>query len=130
MLCLVAYWFSFTESNLLSEKIIEQFRNDGVVVIRNVLSGKALQEAIDGARAVDSSISINPYYEKISFSCSLKNNALKSVALHSDVPKIVGELLSSGVEAIDIRLLKDAVLAFRPDQKVEIHMIKLCDKLI
>ena len=111
MLCLVAYWFSFTESNLLSEKIIEQFRNDGVVVIRNVLSGKALQEAIDGARAVDSSISINPYYEKISFSCSLKNNALKSVALHSDVPKIVGELLSSGVEAIDIRLLKDAVLA-------------------
>ena len=130
MLCLVAYWFSFTESSLLSEKIIEQFRNDGVVVIRNVLSGKALQEAIDGARAVDSSISINPYYEKISFSCSLKNNALKSVALHSDVPKIVGELLSSGVEAIDIRLLKDAVLAFRPDQKVEIHMIKLCDKLI
>ena len=52
-------------------------------------------------------------YSKIQFNDLFANKNLERVALDSDVPQVVGQLMKN---EDDIRVLKDAVLAFEPNK--------------
>ena len=99
----------------LSQQMIDIFKRDGVILIRNVIQDEELQNAINAARNIKTQVKI-PNYDKISFSSVHENEFLMNVAIKSKVPAIVAELLGIKGDRNELRVLKDAVLGFRPGQ--------------
>jgi hypothetical protein len=75
--------------NVLSEEQIQTFQEDGVLLVRQLVSGKELARAMD--EVAEMSKKQSPYsgaYKNIEFQTWSTNDALKDIAFFSKVPKV------------------------------------------
>lgn len=106
--------------NVLSEEQMQTFDRDGVILVRGLVKGEELIAAIEQVKLIG--MKKNAFstsnYKNIEFQTWRTNNALKDVAIHSDVPKAAAQLINRGSRKEDregpVRLLKDAVLCYSP----------------
>eukprot|EP00596_Hydrurales_sp_CCMP1899_P002344 CAMPEP_0119040354 /NCGR_PEP_ID=MMETSP1177-20130426/10246_1 /TAXON_ID=2985 /ORGANISM="Ochromonas sp, Strain CCMP1899" /LENGTH=279 /DNA_ID=CAMNT_0007005317 /DNA_START=194 /DNA_END=1033 /DNA_ORIENTATION=+ len=98
--------------NVLSEEQIQTYQKDGVLLVRQLVSGEELAKAMDAVAEMSKKQSGFNEYKNIEFQTWSTNDALKDVALSSKVPKAAAQLIGLTSKATPIRLLKDAVLCF------------------
>jgi Phytanoyl-CoA dioxygenase (PhyH) len=108
--------------NVLSEEQLQTFDRDGVILVRGLVKGEELKAAIEAVSSMGKkSHEFLTAYKNIEFQSWRTSNALKDVALFSDVPKAAAQLINRGVGKSGregpVRLLKDAVLCYSPDNK-------------
>jgi hypothetical protein len=116
---------------------ISTYQRDGVIIVRGLLEGIELKEAIKAATRVQRSKSLgqrllyklSPSYRNLEFQTWRKHRALEKVAFDSAAPTICAKLMGlentndgegSGATAghfRPLRLLKDAVLGYSPGDK-------------
>ena len=118
----------------LTSKQLSDFRRDGVLVVRGMLSGETLQKAIAAAHTIQRKQSwgqrlvykLFPSYRNLEFQTYRKQAAFKTVAFDSTAPTICAKLMglddeddgqqgdtTTSSEPRSLRLLKEAVLGFR-----------------
>jgi len=113
----------------LTSKQLSDFRRDGVIVVRGMLAGETLQDAVAAAHKVQRSqgwgqrlvYKIFPSYRNLEFQTYRKHEAFKTVAFDSTAPTICAKLMgldeegrgeTTTSEPRSMRLLKEAVLGF------------------
>ena len=117
----------------LTRQQIADFRKDGVIVVRGLLEGEALNEAVEAANKIQKSQSWSqrifhkmfPLYRNLSFQTYRKHKALQKVAFDSTAPTIVAKLMGldkqneqgDSQNPRSLRLLKDAVMGFSRGDK-------------
>lgn len=123
----------------LSPEQIATYRRDGVLVVRGLLQGKELDDAIKAAKKVQRSQTLAqqlfyrlfPSYRSLTFQTWRKYSALERVAFDSAAATICAKLMgldnddgsqdtntkNGGSRRRCVRLLKDAVLGFRAGDK-------------
>jgi hypothetical protein len=74
--------------NVLSKEQVQTFEKDGVILVRQLISGKELEGAIDAASAIGERSGRGGSYKNIEFQTWSTNDALKDVAFFSKVPKV------------------------------------------
>lgn len=110
-------------SSFLSEQDIKTFQQDGVIIIRNLISGQDLIDAQKIANDISKQKSIYNSYKAIKFQNWKSNKSLKNIAIYSKAAKIASELIninnhgnsdhhSSSSSIIPVRMLKEAILSF------------------
>jgi len=110
----------------LTKEQIETYDRDGFIVVRGLLKGKQLEDAIQAAQHEQKSKSIFdqllyklfPLYNNLGFQIWRKYSAMESVAFDSDAPKICAKLMgleeeNNSGKTRPLRLLKDTFMAFR-----------------
>ena len=116
----------------LTSKQLSDFRRDGVIVVRGMLSGERLQNAVAAAHTIQRKQSwgqrlvykLFPSYRNLEFQTYRKHAAFKTVAFDSTAPTICAKLMGLDDEENgqqgdtttskprSLRLLKEAVLGF------------------
>lgn len=115
----------------LTSQQIADFRRDGVIVIRGLLDGETLRDAVETVSKIENSRGwaqrlvhkIFPAYRNLDFQTYRKHKALQKVAFDSTAPTICAKLMGldeEGKGAIStadspprsLRLLKEAILGF------------------
>lgn len=116
----------------LTNQQIADFRRDGVIVIRGMLEGEALENAVKATNKIQRSRGlaqrlahkIFPVYRNLGFQAYRKHDALKAVAFGSTAPTICAKLMGlddeygegnqdiSTQKPRSLRLLKEAILGF------------------
>lgn len=99
---------------------ISQYKSDGVIIIRGLLQGKELKNAIRAAKRIDRSKSladrllykIMKSYGKVQFQTWRTYPAMEHVAFESAAPTICAKLMGLNANKRPLRLLKDAFLSF------------------
>ena len=115
-------------SYTLSQEQMKTFRRDGVIVVRGLLQGKELDNAIKAAKRIQRSRTLSqrilyrlfPSYRSLKFQTWRKHKALERVAFDSAAPTICAGLMglerdgapSGTTTTRPVRLLKDAVLGY------------------
>mmetsp|Transcript_23969 Transcript_23969/g.57853 ORF Transcript_23969/g.57853 Transcript_23969/m.57853 type:complete len:358 (+) Transcript_23969:85-1158(+) len=114
---------------VLTKGQISTFRRDGVIVIRGLLQGKELRDAIRAAKRIQRSqglaqrifYQLFPSYRNLKFQSWRKHKALERVAFDSAAPAICASLMGleegGTTSPRPVRLLKDAVLGFSAGDK-------------
>ena len=93
---------------------IRDYRRDGVIVVKGLLSGRELRKAQATAnRMVDSGNNFAPQYNFVGFQGWRTDKTLRGVAFDSAAPRIAAELMGLDGER-PMRVLKDALLALSP----------------
>ncbi len=111
----------------LTRKQIADFRRDGVIVVRGLLQGDALKDAVEAAQKIQNSQGwaqrlvhkIFPAYDNLDFQVYRKYKAFQRVAFDSSAPTICAKLMGLDKEGSNpqspprsLRLLKEAILGF------------------
>ena len=115
----------------LTKQQIADFRRDGVIVVRGLLDGEILRDAVKAAHTVEKRRSwaqrlvhkIFPAYRNLDFQTYRKYKALQKVAFDSTAPTICAKLMgldeewngstsSSNTSPRSLRLLKEAIFGF------------------
>lgn len=117
----------------LTPKQIREFRRDGVIVVKGMLEGELLEDAVKAAQKIQRTTpltqrilyKIYPSYRNLCFQTYRRNKALKKVAFDSVAPTICAKLMGLVEEQRDergnnnnekkpraMRLLKDAVMGY------------------
>jgi hypothetical protein len=74
--------------NVLSEEQIQTYQKDGVLLVRQLVSGEELAKAMDAVAEMSKKQSGFNEYKNIEFQTWSTNDVLKDVALSSKVPKV------------------------------------------
>ena len=124
---LVGYLCLSTPSSTPSDSMVfnidtsqmKSFQEDGYLIVRQLIRGDDLKKAQKDAKKLlkkkspfDALKKVGRHsYAKVTFNDLMSSPALRTVALRSDCPKVVGQLMKEP----EIRVLKDAALAFGLD---------------
>lgn len=108
---------SSSTPNVLSEQDINKFQEDGVILVRQLISGHDLIAAQDIANEVSKNkLHFKKFYKAMKFQNWQSNISLANIAIHSNAAKIASELINinrnSSQSLIPVRILKDAILSF------------------
>ena len=117
----------------LTREQIQTYHRDGVIVIRGLLQGEQLENAIKAVHKLQRRKSLgqrllyklNPLYKTFEFQTWRKDPALESIAFDSCAPTICAQLMGldkdvdrkDGCPKRPLRLLKDAVLGYSVGDK-------------
>ena len=108
----------YTETNgHLTSSQISNYRKDGVLLIKGLITGKMLQKAQDGTnKLLNQSNRRTPSYSFAKIQGWRTNKFLRNIAFNSDAPRISAELMGLN-KTRPLRLMKDALLALSPGDK-------------
>lgn len=109
----------------LTKRQISDFRRDGFIVVRGMLEGEILDDAVNAAHKIQKSQGwaqrmihkLFPLYSNLSFQTHRKHKAFKKVAFDSAAPTIAAKLMGldqehKGGKSRTLRLLKEAIMGF------------------
>lgn len=111
--------FSWQQAPLeLSKSQLQAYERDGAIIVRGLLRGRQLADAIKKGRelARDAPKKEASAYAASSFQDLHREKLLRDIALSRDVGSIVRQLMP-GEDIREIRVLKDAFLASVPGKK-------------
>ena len=118
---------------MLSEADLEQYRRDGVILVKGLLSGAELKAAqAESTRLLEAQKPTFPAYRLINFQGWRTSKAFRTVAMDSSAPGIAAQVMGlmdgegrvtargkakrgggKGEKQPQLRVLKDALLAFK-----------------
>mmetsp|Transcript_23313 Transcript_23313/g.38856 ORF Transcript_23313/g.38856 Transcript_23313/m.38856 type:complete len:322 (-) Transcript_23313:820-1785(-) len=101
----------------LTNDDLEAFDRDGFLLMRGLLKGNDLQQAIAVARSATEEPwqFPNSPYRKVDFNNLRGSSVLQRIATKSNAAHVVRQIMGNHI-GDDIRILKDAVLAFEPNK--------------
>jgi ectoine hydroxylase-related dioxygenase (phytanoyl-CoA dioxygenase family) len=97
-----------------SEK--ESFDREGYLLVRGVLDGEELENAISAVQEVPDTSNAMPSYTSLGFNSLRGNPALRRVALETNAAAVAQQLMDTPDTDRDIHVLKDAILVFEPNK--------------